>query len=108
MESIEPIPQEGGARTAFEYAQYAADYLPANGMVRYNSSSASLLSNQLHITIPSIPEPASNESLWIYLVNDDGTSRALGSVPHSGTSVDTIFTVASKNLVARYKGIYLT
>ncbi|MEZ4864564.1 MAG: C13 family peptidase [Caldilineaceae bacterium] len=105
---IEPIAGEGGVITAHRYTQYIAEYLAANGTVRYGNSSNALKNDQLVIKLSSLTTPFSGEAIWAYLLLDDGSFRPVGSTSATGTTLDATITVAGTDLLAEARGVYLS
>lgn len=105
---IEPIQGEGGARTAHRYAQFAAEQISFANYVRYGSSSALLINDQLIINLPNVAPPLGNEKLWIYLLLDNGERAPIGAATTSGSAINTTFTLPGRDLLAQSGAIYLT
>jgi len=107
---IEPVTGEGGALTAYRYAQYTAEYVSpsVSGFVRYGSSTGDLKSDQIVINLSGVTPLAAGEAVWIYLGLDNGERNPLGSVAATGNTIQATLTVAGRDLLAQSNTIFLT
>ncbi len=107
---IEPIVGEGGARTAWRYTQYAADFLTADGSgyVRYSDANGAGYNDSLRIKLSGLTPPSSGEQYWISLVSQEGAYFLAGAVDGTGGTVDAALPSAGRNLGGGYSGAIVT
>ena len=107
---IEPIVGEGGAQTAWRYAQYAADYLTADGAgyVRYIDSGSSVSNDALRIKMSGLPAANAGEQYWVYLVGDDGSYFLAGAVDGANGALDATLSASGRNLAGAFNAARIT
>lgn len=112
-DGIEPVVNEGGAITAHQYTQRAADYLPpgssgVSGSVQHRDANSNRKSDQLYFTLAGLPPAAAGEQYWAYLVDNQNNRLWLGGVAGTGGTLEGSLTRAGTNLIAGYHQLYLS
>jgi len=111
---IEPIVGEGGARTAWRYSQYAADFLTndGTGYIRYGDSDSSTTTGTtndlLRIKLAGLTPPNQNEAYWVYLRDESGSYSVAGAIDGPGGTIEGTLTGSGANLAGLHSAVTVT
>ncbi len=109
---VEPIMGEGGAKTAYLYAQHAADYYPqghgVSGRIKQRDATP-LHSDRLVFALSGVEDPLPGTTYKLYLSNADGTATKVitGLVPSNGELTGTWDSPEQENLIGTYSKVTL-
>ena len=109
---VEPVAGEGGAKTAFLYAQHAADYYPqghgVTGRIKQRDATP-LKSDRLVFALEGVEDPLPGTTYRLYLYNDDETVTKVitGLVPVNGALTGTWDSPEQENLIGTYSKVRL-
>ena len=103
---VEPLVDEGGAQTAYRYAQYAADLVSSAGYVRFSDTNKP--SDGLNLSLSGLAPPAANERYYAYLVRESGERTLIGTVDSATGDLAATVTGSGENLTADHGSVVVT